>query len=416
MKVTLTVTAGPHAGQAFAFQEHDTFLVGRGEDAHFRLPDDGHLSRRHFLLEINPPLCRLLDLESKSGTTVNGQKVSTADLNDGARIAAGGSTFLVRIQREATIDPGATLDPLATLNPPAVPATHLHPSAAWPKADDLVLPAVPGYSIRRQIGRGAMGTVYEAVRNSDAAIVALKTLPPAVAPTRAAIERFLREARILKELTHPHIVAFRDMGEVHRVLWFAMEYVPGQDAAAHVKAHGPLAIGEACRLGLQLLDALVYAHAKKFVHRDIKPHNLLLTHDDGGWLLAKLSDFGLARTYQASQVSGLTMAGDSGGTPLYMPPEQVRNFREVKPPADQYAAAATLYYLLTGQPIYDSAGTPGAVMLRVLQDDPIPLRDRRSEVPEALAAVIHRALARRPQDRFPDVHACANAIKPFALG
>src|SRR5207302_224413 len=120
------------------------------------------------------------------------------------------------------------------------------------------------------------------------------------------------------------------MGEVNRVLWFAMEYVPGTNTSARVKkGGGPLPPGEACRLGLQLLDALTYAHAKKFVHRDIKPSNLLLTDGPGGKAMVKLSDFGLARTYQASQLSGLTMAGESGGTPSYMPPAQVLNFRGV---------------------------------------------------------------------------------------
>src|SRR5437660_11956362 len=100
---------------------------------------------------------------------------------------------------------------------------------------------------------------------------------------------------MLEDLNHPHIVAFRDMGEVNRVLWFAMEFVPGTDASARVRKDGPLPPGEACRLGLQLLDALTYAHAKKFVHRDIKPSNLLLTDGPGG-PRGKLSAFGLART------------------------------------------------------------------------------------------------------------------------
>src|SRR5438874_13752727 len=104
MKVTLTVTAGPHVGRAFAFDQHDTFLVGRGEDVHFRLPDDPSLSRKHFLLEVNPPLCRLQDLDSRSGTKVNGRKVTTIDLTDGDRIEAGGSAFRVQIERAAGSD------------------------------------------------------------------------------------------------------------------------------------------------------------------------------------------------------------------------------------------------------------------------------------------------------------------------
>jgi serine/threonine protein kinase len=404
MKITLAVTAGPHAGQSFAFEQHDTFLVGRGEDVHFRLPDDQTLSRKHFLLEVNPPLCRIEDLKSRSGTKVNGRRVETADLSDGDRIEAGGSSFHVQIERQAEIDPDVTRDP----------GTMAQPANQWPTLSQF--PAVPGYTIRREVGRGGMGAVYEAQRTTDGATVALKTLTPAVAPTRLAIERFLREARILKELNHAHIVAFRDMGEVHRLLWFAMEYVPGQDAAVHVKAEGPLPTREVCRLGLQLLDALTYAHAKKFVHRDIKPHNLLLARAESGSLSVKLSDFGLARTYQASQLSGLTVAGESGGTPLYMPPEQWVNFRDVKPPADQYSAAATLYFLMSGQPVYEPGGSAMEVMLRVMNDDPVPLRTRRPDVAEALAAVIHHALARKPEKRFADVQAFAKALKPFAAG
>src|SRR5262245_22527900 len=198
MKVTLTVSAGPHLGQSFAFEEHDTFLVGRGEDVHFRLPDDRHLSRRHFLLEVNPPLCRLLDLESRTGTKVNGQKVKSADLTDGDCIEAGSSAFRMRIERQAEHDSNATFDP------PAIPNTMVSPQADRPVAE--AYPQVPGYAIRREIGRGGMGAVYEAARRSDGATVALKTLIPEVTPTRLMVERFLREARILKELSHPHIV------------------------------------------------------------------------------------------------------------------------------------------------------------------------------------------------------------------
>jgi serine/threonine protein kinase len=405
MKVSLAVTAGPHAGQSFAFEEHDAFMVGRGDEVHFRLANDQSLSRKHFLLEVNPPLCRLLDLNSKSGTKVNGRKIDApTDLKDGDAILAGQSAFRVRIEAAAELDPNATVDPV-----PAGDGT-LHQHAPPGPAD---CPVIPGYAIKRELGRGGMGVVYEAERKSDGAPVALKTLLPAVAPTRPAVERFLREARILEDLNHPHIVAFRDMGEVNRVLWFAMEFVPGTDASAQVKKNGPLPPGEACRLGLQLLDALTYAHAKKFVHRDIKPSNLLLTDGPGGPRV-KLSDFGLARTYQASQLSGLTMAGESGGTPLYMPPEQVLNFRDVRPPADQYSAAATLYFLMTGKPVFDPEGPAISLMMRILEDEPVPVRKRRPEVPEGLAAALHRALARKPEGRYPDCHAFAKALKPFA--
>src|SRR5262249_39332353 len=144
---------------------------------------------------------------------------------------------------------------------------------------------------------------------------------------------------------HPNIVAFQEMGESEGRLYFAMDYVRGTDAAALLKEHGPLPVARAVGLVRQMLRALDYAHAKQFVHRDIKPANLLVA-GAGGQETARLADFGLARVYQASQLSGLTMTGDIGGTVAFMAPEQITNYREAKPPVDQYAAAASLYNLL----------------------------------------------------------------------
>jgi serine/threonine-protein kinase len=405
MNVTLTVHAGPHTGESFEFTEHDTFMVGRGEDVHFRLPDDPSMSRKHFLLEINPPLCRLHDLKSRTGTKVNGRKVETADVTSGDLIQAGQTVFMVSVDPTGEPDPEATVDPSTQTGDDSTPAWH------WPERT----PTIPGYEIRKEAARGGMGVVYEAVRRSDHQVVAIKTLLPAVSPTHLAVERFLREARILQELNHPHIVRFLDMGELNRLLWFAMEFVPGTDVSRNVKANGPFDIAEGVRLGLQLIDALTYAHAKKFVHRDIKPSNLLLSPRSDGRFDVKLSDFGLARTYQASQLSGLTVTGTSAGTPLYMSPEQVRNFRDVKPPADQYAAAATLYFMLTGHPVFDPSGRDYvSTIMGVLDGMLVPIRDRRATVPEGLAQVIHQGLKRYPDDRFPDVHAFGKGLRPFA--
>jgi serine/threonine-protein kinase len=130
----------------------------------------------------------------------------------------------------------------------------------------------------------------------------------------------------------------------------------------------------------------------------------------------KLADFGLARTYQASQVSGLTMEGDVGGTARFMPPEQIVNFRSVKPSADQYAVASTLYHLLTNTYTYDCPGGVHIQLKMLLLTEPIPIRKRRPELPEKLSDVIHKALARQPDQRYPDVAAFRAALLPFAQG
>jgi serine/threonine-protein kinase len=413
MHVALTVTEGPHQGRVFTFRDHDTFLVGRSPEAHFALPErDPYFSRVHFLVEVNPPLCRLADMGSRNGTFVNGQRVASADLRDGDRIQAGTTTLRVALVPETPGLPATVAQPApAAATPTAGPAETpfpLPPASTAPPA----LPAVPGYRVERVLGQGGMGVVYLARREADGSPAAVKTIRPAAQGTGPAVARFLREADILRGLRHPHIVAFREAGESAGLLYFVMEYVPGKSAADLVKDEGPLPVGRAVALTCQLLEALAHAHGRGFVHRDIKPGNVLVA-PEAGREVAKLADFGLARAYQASPLSGLTMTGAAGGTPAFMPPEQVLDFRSVRPAADQYAAAATLYHLLTGRPLYDGVIRAVDLFVRILQADPVPLRQRRPDLPEALAAAVHRALARQPEARFPDVAALRAALRPF---
>src|SRR5581483_3593591 len=160
--------------------------------------------------------------------------------------------------------------------------------------------------------------------------VAVKTIAPAVTPGRTAVARFLREAEILRALVHPGIVQFQTVGVSGRLLFFVMEFVPGKDASRVLREEGALDVGRALRWADQVLDALAVAHARGFVHRDLKPANLLVTRAAGADVV-KVADFGLARAYQASPMSGLTVAGTVGGTPQFMPPEQVLDFRSVRP-------------------------------------------------------------------------------------
>lgn len=459
MRITLTVTAGPNKGKVYSFTGHDTFIVGRSKKVHFPLPTDRYFSRFHFMVEVNPPQCRLMDMESRNGTFVNEEKVGTADLKDGDKIRAGRTILRVQVEEqdgEAAPAEGDETPTLASI--PVAQAAVGAPSGSVPIAANDKRPPTPitlvescrvcgaelsiniqqgnpralaafvcaeckelvrsheqpiqGYQIVKELGRGGLGVVYLAIRSRDGKILALKTIIPTVAPSQTEIDRFIREANILKELKHPNIVGFHETGESNDQLYFAMDYVRGIDAHRILREGGRLEVSRAAKLVCQLLEALEYAHEKGFVHRDIKPANLLVT-DINGRETVKLADFGLARTYQNSHLSGLTITGSLGGTAAFMPPEQILNFRDVQPSADQYSAAATLYNLLTEYYIHDLPQKLQQQILLVMKGEAVPIQHRRPDLSDDLSAIIHRALDREPDKRFPNVGAFRKELERF---
>lgn len=208
-------------------------------------------------------------------------------------------------------------------------------------------------------------------------------------------------------------MTFREFGEAKGFLFLIMDLVEGPDLAVKLKTEGPQDVRTAVRIVCQMLAGLAHAHGKGFVHRDIKPSNILIA-SNGTKRIAKLADFGLARVYESSRISGLTMQGEIGGTPAFMAPEQVTHYRDVKPPADQYSAAAVLYNLLTNQFTHNLPNTSGAQIAHIVTTAPTPITKRRSELPAKLVAVIHKALSREPEDRYPDVKAFRQELKQFA--
>ena len=446
MRVTLSVTEGPHQGKQFSFSDHQTFLVGRSKRCHFQLSkDDKYFSRVHFMIEVNPPHVALTDMNSRNKTYVNGKEIRQVELKTGDTIKAGRTVIQVAVAKTTMAPPlPVPTEPIVTPPPDSTPPVTLLPE--WfngpsqillkapgscaacdkpcPPSAEKLCPAcrdaaaklaqpIPGYRIVKELGRGSMGIVSLALREADGVAYALKTIIPSVAANYATLERFLREARILRQLKHPNIVGLCDEGEVGGTLFFAMDYVAGTDAARVLRRDGPLDVKRALRLICPMLEALAHAHARQFVHRDVKPSNLLVAETPGKEMV-RLADFGLARVYQASEMSGLTFNGDIGGTIAFMPPEQITEYRDAKPPADQYASAASLYNLLTGRYIYDlPEGDFQKQLLLILQEAPIPIQKRRKDMPKGVAEAIHRALAREPDDRFPDVSAFREALRPF---
>jgi eukaryotic-like serine/threonine-protein kinase len=343
----------------------------------------------------------LIDLNSRGGTLLNGVRVQTAEVADGDEIAAGHTVFKVGVLPTAPHE-------VETVDLPCDPMT-IHPTSDYQPSPSLV----PGYQMQGELGRGGMGVVYRATRESDGLAVAVKTILPAAGTGRKQIDRFLRECKILAQLEHPNVVAFRDCGEANGLIFLVMDFVDGPDVGARLKATGPLDVRTAVRMLSQMLAGLAHAHAKGFVHRDIKPANLLIG-SQGIKRVVKLADFGLARVCESSQVSGLTMQGEVGGTPAFMAPEQVTHYRQVQPSADQYSAAATLYAMLTNRLTHDLPKNFGEQIAHLVTAAPVPINERQPNIPAKLAEVIHKALSREPEDRYPNVLAFRRELKRFA--
>ncbi|MEO1529106.1 MAG: protein kinase, partial [Planctomycetota bacterium] len=261
----------------------------------------------------------------------------------------------------------------------------------------------PRYEVVEMIGRGGMGCVYKARHRMMDRTVALKIIHRHWVQQQEVIDRFQREVKTAASLDHPNIVTAYDAEQVDDVHFLLMEHVDGIDLAKKVKDEGPLEVGAACEIIRQVAQGLHYAHGKGMVHRDIKPHNLMLTQDN----VVKILDFGLASlTPQAvgdssrdNHESALTTAGSIMGTPDYISPEQAVDASSVDGRSDIYSLGMTLYFLLAGRAPF-ATGSATEKLKQHADADPVSLAELRSDVPHALLDVIARMTAKDPATRF----------------
>jgi eukaryotic-like serine/threonine-protein kinase len=249
------------------------------------------------------------------------------------------------------------------------------------------------YRLERELGSGGMASVHLARDEELERQVAIKLLAVALSADPAFRERFLREAKLAARLSHPNVVSVFDTGEHEGRPFIVMEWVDGETVADLLHRQGALPVGEALAIARQAAAGLAHAHAAGLVHRDVKPHNLLLTGDGA----VKIADFGIAR---AAELTGLTEAGTVLGTAAYLAPEQFAG-EVVNEAADVYGLGAVVYQMLAGRPPRRVESLDD--LARIRADEPItPLRELRPEVPTAIDAAVMRALAVRPADRQAD--------------
>jgi eukaryotic-like serine/threonine-protein kinase len=248
------------------------------------------------------------------------------------------------------------------------------------------------YEIRGIVGMGGMGVVYRAWDTQLGEAVAIKTLRmDAAAAEPAALDRFKQEIRLARKITHRNVVRTHDIGEVDGTYFITMELVEGQSLKYLIQSRGALAPNVVLTVGKQLCRALEVAHEQGVIHRDIKPQNLIV--EPSGTL--KVMDFGIARL--AKRTQGMTQAGMAVGTPEYMAPEQLMG-GDVDFRTDLYAAGAVLFESATGRTPF-VADSPITLVALQLKETPPPPRALNADVPEALSALILRALSKDPAGR-----------------
>ena len=292
------------------------------------------------------------------------------------------------------------------------PDTLLEHPAAQRFASLLGVVAVPppaiingNYRIERKLGQGGMATVYLAHDARHDRKVAVKVLHPELSAAFRA-EQFLSEIRTMAQLQHPHILQLHDSGEVDGLLYYVMPYVEGESLRQRIDREGQLGTEDVVRLTDEVAGALDSAHRHGVVHRDIKPENILL--GEGGALVA---DFGIALAISTASAHGQSQPGWIAGTPRYMSPEQRAGADALDGRSDVYALGVVAYEMLTGQPPFAGA-TVTAILAGAVDDAPPPaVRSVRGAISPTADAVVSRAMARAPEDRYPTAGDFAEALE-----
>jgi eukaryotic-like serine/threonine-protein kinase len=262
------------------------------------------------------------------------------------------------------------------------------------------------YAIERELGRGAMATVYLAKDLRHQRTVAIKLLQPEITTSLTA-ERFLREIQITAKLQHPNILGLFDSGAEDGLCYYVMPHVEGESLRDRLLWEKTLPVDGSVQVALEVLSALAYAHSRGVVHRDIKPENILFSAGH-----AIVADFGIARAVSEGQRS-ITAVGIPLGTPPYMSPEQAQGLDNIDLRSDIYAVGCMIFEMISGRPPFVGMSV-GKVIQQHLQAPPPKVRDFRADAPEALDGILARALMKDRDARYQSAEEMADALRMVA--
>jgi serine/threonine-protein kinase len=270
------------------------------------------------------------------------------------------------------------------------------------------------YRLDAFLSKGGMGAVYRATHVMLNKTVAVKLINPELVTSPDVVRRFQREARAATALSHPNIVSVYDLGQTTEgTLYIAMEFVDGPSLKSVIESGGPVPVMRSLTLARQLASALSAAHRQGIIHRDLKPHNVMLARSHDGQEVAKLVDFGIAKTFDEG--TQLTTAGFSPGTPQYMAPEQAEG-RAVDARSDLYSFGIILYEMLAGEVPFNATST-AAVLIKQIKEAPMPpsVKNPRVAIPPPVEAIVLRCMAKDPAERFQTADELGSALEESAV-
>ncbi|RPI80754.1 MAG: serine/threonine protein kinase, partial [Planctomycetaceae bacterium] len=314
----------------------------------------------------------------------------------------GGATLLESVMRKL-LSPAAPAESTGGAGTPEL--LELPPGMLEPATRRGSLGRIGHFDVLSVIGRGGLGVVLRAFDPKLNRIVAIKIPAPELVANPMVRRRFQREAQAAAAVTNEHVVRIYAVDEARSIPFLVMEYVDGCSLQQEIDRRGALDVKQVVRVGMQLAQGLAAAHKQGLVHRDIKPANILL---DGGLERVKLTDFGLAR---AIDDATLTQSGTVAGTPQYMSPEQARG-ETVDSRSDLFSLGGVLYTMCTGRPAF-RAETPLAVLRRICDDEPRPLRQINSEIPSWLAEIVETLLRKNPEERYQTAEEVGSALESW---
>ena len=259
------------------------------------------------------------------------------------------------------------------------------------------------YQALREIGRGGMGTVFEAIDCATGEKVAVKILRKALQANPVARQRFRRELEAARRVDHPAIIKIREWGEDPDQTYIVMEFVDGQPLSKLLSPIAQYPLVTTVRIVRQVASGLASVHRAELVHRDVKPDNIMVLKD----MEVKLSDFGVAKVPDSS----LTQAGEIWGTLQYMSPEQVQGRLDIDGKSDMFSLGVVLFEMLTGRMPFEGEGMGAALIRRIIENPAPRASSLKPEIPAAFDAIVARALAKNPAARFGDCDEFAQALK-----